>query len=43
MVICKVGITAGTTSTGDVAIIPATQLAPALPASTNNPLPTTVS
>jgi hypothetical protein len=44
MVICKVGTTAGTATTGDVMIIPATQLAPVLPTGvTNNPLPTSVS
>lgn len=39
MVICKLGTAAGTASTGDVVIIPATQLAPDYPATVNNPLP----
>lgn len=39
MVICKLGTTAGTATTGDVVIIPATQLAPDYPATVNNPLP----
>lgn len=39
MVICKLGKTKGTTGTGDVVIIPATQLAPDYPATVNNPLP----
>lgn len=43
MVICKLGTAAGTASTGDIVIVPATQLAPTLPATVNNPLPTSVS
>lgn len=44
MVVCKIGVAAGTTTTGDVIIVPSTQLAPVLPAGvTNNPLPTSVS
>lgn len=39
MVVCKVGTTAGTTTTGDVVIIPATQSACDNPATVRNPLP----
>lgn len=39
MVICEIGVTAGTTGTGDVIIIPATQSAVDNPATVNNPLP----
>jgi len=38
MVICKIGTAAGTATTGDVIVIPATQSAPDA-ATTNNPLP----
>jgi len=43
MIVCKLGTAAGTSSTGDVVIIPATQLAPDTPATVNNPLPLAVS
>lgn len=39
MIICKLGTTAGTATTGDAIIIPATQLAPDTPATVNNPIP----
>jgi hypothetical protein len=39
MIVCKLGTTAGTATTGDVVIIPATQLAPDTPSTVNNPLP----
>jgi len=39
LISCKVGTAAGTANTGDVAIIPSTQLAPQVPATVNNPLP----
>jgi hypothetical protein len=39
LVVCKLGTAAGTATTGDVVIIPATQLAPDNPATVNNPLP----
>lgn len=38
MVICKIGVTAGTTTTGDIMIVPATQSAPDA-SGVNNPLP----
>lgn len=38
LVICKVGTTAGTTTTGDIMIIPSTQSDPGV-SSVNNPLP----
>jgi hypothetical protein len=38
MVICKLGTTAGTATTGDIIIIPSTQTDPGI-ASANNPLP----
>lgn len=43
LVVCKLGVAAGTTGTGDVVIIPATQLAPTLPTTVNNPLPLSAS
>lgn len=39
MVICKVGVAAGTATTGDVMIIPTTHVDPNL-SGVNNPLPT---
>jgi len=39
MVICEIGVAAGTTTTGDVIIIPATQQAMDNPNTVNNPLP----
>lgn len=38
MIICKIGVAAGTTATGDVIIVPATQSAPDA-TNVNNPLP----
>jgi hypothetical protein len=43
MIVCKLGTAAGTATTGDVIVVPATQSAPDNPATVNNPLPFAVS